>query len=457
MLNNILFNSRRAFVKKSAILMVGIPFAEMLKFDFDDDFKLQHNVPQTVLDDPRVKLKFDVERMVIEDGLQPSMLCTRSGTLIVQSQNSNKPLPQQRIFYPYAMSTVVSRDGGENWNTFHLNPNDNGVDMEGGILELKDGTIIVLETFVTPGDRPGTGKGLLFTSSDDYQTLQGPIDITIDLPGADFYNSSDDAGRPHTAMRFHRRIIELPNGDLITTLYGWFKDDNQPSEYTPTMNKTRVMLLRSKNKGKHWDFVSSIFLKPEAGTEGFAEPVIVRLSKEPNIGRLICMMRTGRELYETYSDDEGKTWSKAEPRVFGGIDVYKTSEWADMFEGVKRGGVLISENPNEFIGAVVEPDLIELRSGILVAAFGVRIPARANFTNPSHPWNGNYLAFSLDHGNTWSQVTRLTTGIPTTHYMAIEETPENNKLFVAYDFGYWRAPQGRYTYGRHVTISVDND
>jgi hypothetical protein len=126
-----------------------------------------------------------------------------------------------------------------------------------------------------------------------------------------------------------------------------------------------------------------------------------------------------------------------------------------MFRGVKRKGQLISENPNEYIGAVVDPDLIELRSGLLVAAFGVRIPPRACFANPKHPWNGNYLAFSRDHGDTWSHVVRLTSGVSTTHYMAIEEMPTDSEIFVAYDFGYWGGKQGRYTYGRTVQVEVN--
>jgi len=242
---------------------------------------------------------------------------------------------------------------------------------------------------------------------------------------------------------------------LLTTIYGLRKGDNEPSGYTPTMKKTRVMLFRSKNKGRHWDYVSTVAADPTVGTEGFGEAVITRISKGKHAGRLICMMRTGRELYEAISDDEGQTWNKPQPRMFADIDVYKTDEWAEMFKGVRRKGVLISENPNEFIGAVVDPDLIELRSGILVAAFGVRIPARANFANPKHPWNGNYLAFSFDQGETWSHVTRLTTGISTTHYMAVEELPKDNHLFVVYDFGYWGGKQGRYIYGRDINLSFN--
>lgn len=413
-----------------------------------------HNTPVPLVTDNKLGFKFGEERMVINDGLQPSMLCTKSGTLVVQSQNSKKPFPQERIFYPYAMSTVISRDEGKTWNEFAFPEGSNGVNIEGGVIQLRNNTILALETYVVPGKRPDQGLGLMYYSNDDWHTLQGPVEITFNIPDADFYSSTDDGGRPHAAMRLHRRILELPNGDLLTTIYGWQKGDNEPSGYTPTMNKTRVMLFRSTNKGKHWDFVSTIAADSKVGTEGFGEPVIARVSKGKHKGRLISLMRTGRELYKAISDNEGKTWSKPMPIVFADRDVYATDQWKEMFKDTKRKGELIINNPNEFIGAVVDPELLELRSGILVAAFGVRIPARACWQNPKHPWNGNYLAFSLDGGDSWGNIIQMTSGIYTTHYMAVEEMKEDNNIFVVYDFGYWQCKEGRYTYGRPVKISL---
>jgi hypothetical protein len=422
-----------------------------------DPARIRRNTPETLVTDSRLVVKFGEERMILDDGLQPTMLCTKSGALVVQSQLSRKPNPQGRIFYPYALETVVSRDGGETWAVFPLKPGDNGVNLEGGVIQLRDGTILALETYVTPGERPGQGRGLLYPSAGDPRTLEGPVDITFDLPGANFSGSTDDGGRPHAAMRLHRRILELPGGDLVTTLYGWLAGDDEPSGYTPTMKKTRVMLLRSTNRGKHWDLVSTIAVDPSVGTEGFGEPVLALASKGPHRGRLICQMRTGRELREAVSDDEGRTWGPARPRIFADLDVHRTDLWAEMFKGFRRNGRLIAEDPNEYIGAVVDPDLLELRGGILVAAFGVRIPPRACWTIPKHPWNGNYLAFSLDQGQTWSHVVRLTSGVFTTHYMSVEEMPQDNHLFVAYDFGHWRCKEGRYTYGRPVRISVERE
>jgi hypothetical protein len=451
--------SRRSFLRNASRLTAALPLARLGASRAADPpmrtTTIRRNVPETLVADPRLRLTFGAERMIFDDGLQPSMLCTKAGTLVVQSQLSTKPHPQERIFYPYAVETVISRDGGETWTRFPLAPGDNGVNLEGGVIQLRDGTILALETYVTPGPRAGEGRGLLFTSTDDYRTLQGPVEITFHLPGAKFAGSTDDGGRPHAAMRLHRRILELPGGDLLTTLYGWLDGDDTPSGYTPTMMKTRAMLLRSTDRGRRWDLVSTIAADPTAGTEGLGEPVLVRVSKGPHRGRLICQMRTGRELREASSDDEGRTWSPARPRVYADLDVYRTDLWADLFKGFKRNGKLIADTPNEYIGAVVDPDLLELRGGILVAAFGVRIPPRACWTIPGHPWNGNYLAFSLDQGDTWSHVVRLTSGVFTTHYMAVEETPRDGQLFVAYDFGHWRCKEGRYTYGRPLRIDVE--
>jgi hypothetical protein len=198
-----------------------------------------------------------------------------------------------------------------------------------------------------------------------------------------------------------------------------------------------------------------VAVDPGIGTEGFDEPVLARVSKGEHAGRLICLMRTGRELREATSDDEGVTWSPSYPRVFAGLNVYRTELWVDMFRGMKSlsGRILDENNPDDLRGAVVDPDLIELRSGLLVAAFGVRVPQKDCWRNPHHPWNGNYLAFSQDHGKTWSNVIRMTSGVLTTHYMAIQEMLTDNKFFVTYDLGGWSKGMNRDIYGRFVEVA----
>lgn len=413
------------------------------------------HTPETLVADPRVQLTLGSPGLVIAGGLQPSMVSTRTGALIVQSQVPVKPFPSQRIAYHSAMTTVISRDAGATWTELPLKPGDNGLNLEGGGIQLRDGTILALDTFVTPGPQPDTGAGQLYFSTDDWRTLQGPVDITFDLPGVNFHGSTDDGGTPHPALRLHRRILELPNGDLLTTVYGWFKGDDQSVGYMPTMHKTRVVLVRSANRGRHWTMVSTVASDRTVGTEGFGEAVIARVAHGPHAGRLICQMRTGRELREAISDDEGRTWTPAAPRVYAGLDVYRTEKWVEQFRDVKdKHGRLIADNPVELIGAVVDPDLLALRSGVLVATFGVRVPPRSCWPRCEHPWNGNYLAVSLDHGATWSHVVRFTSGILTTHYTAIEELPGENRFYLAYDLGDWSSGRGRATHGCVVQLAI---
>jgi hypothetical protein len=297
--------------------------------------------------------------------------------------------------------------------------------------------------------------GQLYTSTDDWKTVQGPEDISLDLPGAKFDGSSDDGGRPHRAMRAHRRILELPNGELLTTIYGWLDGDHTPATYAPTMMKSRVLLVRSSDRGRHWKLVSTVAVDPAVGTEGFGEAVLCRTSKGPNPRGLICFMRTGRNLYQATSDDAGHTWTTATKLIFADRDVDRSELWADQFRNFKdfHGKPLDENNQLELRGSVVDPDLIELRDGTLVAAFGVRVPQKLCWQHPEHPWNGTYLAFSLDHGQTWPHVVQVTSGVVTTHYMALAETPTANEVYVAYDLGGWGKGLGRDIVGRTMKVA----
>ena len=406
--------------------------------------------PETLKADPRVSLCFGEQRLVMEGGLQPSLLGTAAGTLIIQAQTTEKPHPAKRISYPSAIETVISRDGGKTWIGFPRPPGENGLNFEGGALQLRSGRIIALDTYVTPAEGVGMGAGQLYVSDDDWRTLQGPIDISFRIPGVNFHGSSDDYGRSHDAARLHRRILELPSGDLLTTLYGWLQGDVATATYMPTMRRTRSMLLRSSDQGRNWRLISTIAADPKAGTEGFGEPVLARIFTGPHAGRLRCFMRTGRDLYETWSDNEGLSWSPPRTVDFGVIDIHRTQDWAERFRGVtdQQG------QPVELTGACVDPELVELRSGVLVCAVGVRIPARACWPRAGYPGNGDYLAFSLDGGDTWSHVVRLTSGVLTTHYTAVVETNHDNELFVAYDLGDWSSGKGRSIYGRTVKLDV---
>jgi len=71
-----------------------------------------------------------------------------------------------------------------------------------------------------------------------------------------------------------------------------------------------------------------------------------------------------------------------------------------------------------------------------------------------YSWNGDYIAVSSDRGQTWANVARVTSGVLTTHYMAIEETPTANRLYVAYDLGGWSKGMRRDVVGRVLDIAM---
>jgi hypothetical protein len=49
----------------------------------------------------------------------------------------------------------------------------------------------------------------------------------------------------------------------------------------------------------------------------------------------------------------------------------------------------------------------------------------------------------------------MTSGVLTTHYMAIEETPTDNQLFVVYDLGGWSKGMRRDVVGRVAKVTID--
>ena len=62
------------------------------------------------------------------------------------------------------------------------------------------------------------------------------------------------------------------------------------------------------------------------------------------------------------------------------------------------------------------------------------------------------------HTNSWGVPSIVRSenenSIPTTHYMAIEQMPDKNEFFVSYDWGFWSFKEGRYIYGRKVTVKA---
>ncbi|MBB75149.1 MAG: hypothetical protein CMJ75_11630 [Planctomycetaceae bacterium] len=201
--------------------------------------------------------------------------------------------------------------------------------------QLRDGTIITING---PGVvTKGRGTLQLRRSTDNWQTTK-TIAAVVHIPAA---------------KRFwaYGGLIELEDGTLLTSLYGWF-DGDQVREENPLFPiadeayKTRVIAIRSTDRGKSWEYLSTICYHPEKGREGANEATMVQLPS----GDLFVAMRTGLHGYRdkldrtrldepllvTWSRCNGRKW--AEPaRIYVDNQVV-TGIWPTAV--VTEGGVL---------------------------------------------------------------------------------------------------------------------
>ena len=323
----------------------------------------------------------------------PYLLQLRDGTTVVLAHVSWPKSGKYPIHY-----TAVSRDGRRTWQEWKPGPSRGvGPITEGSAVELRDGTLLV---FNVHAEHMG-GKMFetnFWSSRDSYRTLEGPKKFRFAMPEAEIAGK-DDRGEPISRLYFRRSVLELAGGDLLACAYGRFESDKVPVEYLGAMTKMRSFLLRSSDRGATWAYVSTIAADP-VEQEGPAEPALVQLAQGPLKGRLICVVRTGREnpIYQCESGDEGRTWSRAVPL-----------SWQYSKFGRRR----------DLTGA--DPDIIEMSDGTLVMSYGHK---------PDYEDHGNFLAFSADQGRSWTQQTRLSSSV-TMAYTGVREVAPG-ELFVVY-------------------------
>ena len=347
---------------------------------------------------PALKVEMGAEQVVAPPGAGgwPYLFQTAEGNTVVYSHlgwPKNSLIPD--------VSTTRSFDGRKTWEVWKPSEaQGSGPITEGSMVQLKDGRILVFNTHVYhQANQVYLGKR--WVSHDGWKTLSGPEEVRYVVPQGSTEDRFDDRGvKIPPRLNVRRSILQLPNGDLVATAYGRFKGMTLiPVEYQPKMNQSNAYLLRSSDEGKNWVYVSTI-AEPPIEQEGAGEPVLVQLKHGKHAGRLICQVRTGREnpIYQSESDDEGKTWTK--PHALS---------WVYSRFGRTR----------PIVGT--DPDLIEMSDGTLVMSYGHKVDFMAN---------GNFLAFSLDQGATWTCETQLSSTM-TIAYTGVREVSPGT-LFVVY-------------------------
>lgn len=366
-----------------------------------------------------LELNFGPIATLYEGGVFPYMFLAKDGTTVVHGVKGWRKESVEGI--PF---TVRSTDDRQTWKVWNPSPDQQpGPTHEGSVVQLKDGSILIFNWSL---DNLGVGrfKGKLWESTNQWETLAGPREIQLSIPRA-APPGFDDRGEPFGGVVFHRSVLELPGGDLLAGLYGRFEEDTTPTEYQAKQHKYRSFVMRSSDRGKRWSYISTIASGP-VEQEGYCEPVLLRLSQVKHRGRLICLMRTGREnpIYQCESDDEGATWNQ--PRAL---------RWAYSKYGRSR----------EIAGT--DPDLIEMSDGTLAFSFGHK---------PDYRDDGNFLAFSLDQGQSWTQVTRVSSA-RTCAYTTVREI-RPGVLFIVYSLSKKGSDDARYeddfkTVGQTITVS----
>jgi hypothetical protein len=180
------------------------------------------------------------------------------------------------------------------------------VSREDALGQLSDGTVLGYSMYtkeIAPGSTEARGE--MFRSTDGGKTFEGPIEIRARMPMP-----------PNTpqqySMLFWRSILELPNGDLLASMYGWWKGDP----------KWSAIVALSRDRGITWDYLSHLGRGDAnaTGNEGFDEPVLSWTSE----GEILCMMRTGsgagQPMAQVRSADYGRTWSQPESVGVDSVD-----------------------------------------------------------------------------------------------------------------------------------------
>jgi hypothetical protein len=200
--------------------------------------------------------------------------------------------------------------------------------------QLGDGTIM---TCSGPGVvNKGQGTMRVRMSADKWkttETLEAPVNIPS---GKRFWT--------------YGGLIELSDGSLLTSLYGWFdgdqvREDNPLFPIADEAYKTRVIAIRSTDRGKSWEYLSTICYHPEKGREGANEATMIRLPT----GDLFVAMRTG---LHGYRDKLGRepldepllvTWSRCDGRKWAEPERIYVTEKEQLVTGIWPTAVLTAD------------------------------------------------------------------------------------------------------------------
>ena len=202
------------------------------------------------------------------------------------------------------MMSVTSKDGGLNWSTPVKEYNLPGEAYYANqVMQDKNGTIHSVVHIYGTGDKGYRGKhlNLWYTQKKLNDTeWKAPVKIWDGYVGSI---------RGFIQLSNNRLIIPMTEADPLRAK----KPANDETDY----GLFNSMVLYSDDSGKNWKISEShlsVEVDPSQVTRyGAIEPNLIELKN----GKLWMLIRTNKgHLYQSFSEDFGKTWSKAAPSKF---------------------------------------------------------------------------------------------------------------------------------------------
>ncbi len=189
---------------------------------------------------------------------------------------------------PARISAKVSEDRGKTWGDRFTLQENVGIQnvMSVSFLRLESGDILF---FYLRKNGPDDLHAFVRRSSDEATTFSEPIRCTRE-PGYWVVNND--------------RIVQLSNGRVIVPT-SWHRDLEGADR------SAAATCWLSDDEGRTWTRSESLLRLPKRGC---MEPGVVELED----GRLLMIIRTSlRDIYRSYSEDRGVTWSEPEPMGVG--------------------------------------------------------------------------------------------------------------------------------------------
>ena len=221
----------------------------------------------------------------------------------------------------------ISEDGGVTWGEELPSPPLLGGGACSGALR-EGGVIKVLDRGTPIEGEQGWFTEVFARFTDDMARYETET-VRVFIEDADF------SGRKRQFASWwpvfdKGKIVQLPDGDLLSPMYGLFKEDPW----------ARVVISRSTDQGRTWRYHATVMSGPEklcgdlpGQFGGYTEPGLALLAN----GQLLCMLRTQgaalpldyKPLCVSWSDDLGRTWTKPVPTEPHLLNIWPTVEVLD--------------------------------------------------------------------------------------------------------------------------------